>query len=426
MLPTFNLRLTPRHTLKVVLGLRTVAVPAQLLVTILAVHVFLVPLPIGQLLLGSGLLAVAGLATLWRLRRNWPVTELEVFLHLLVDIAVMTWLLYLAGGSSNPFVSAYLVPIALAVIALRPLYGLLITAVCIAAYTLMLWFYVPLPAAPHGAGDNFALHVFGMWVNFILSACLIAGLLWIMAENIRRRDRLIANAREEALRNEHVVALGSLAAGAAHELSTPLSTMSLVADELTTELKDNPRVHDDLAFLQDQIRQCKGTLSTLLASAGHRRVECSTPVTVDTFLEQTLDRWRLLRPDVSLQARLTQDETATLLPEEGLAQGLVNLLNNAADASLAANRSHVGLTACLNEDNLVIDIEDEGAGFAADNRELAGRLAFTTKTEGAGVGLLLTHTTLDRWGGTLDIQGRPNGGTLTRITLPLSRLNSNL
>lgn len=132
-----------------------------------------------------GMLALGALALWRRLGLAWPVTELEVSLHLLLDIGVLTWLLYFSGGS------------------------------------------VPMAGMAEG---GFELHVIGMWVSFILSACLIVGLLGLIADNIRRRDKLISRAREETLRNEHITILGSLAAGAAHELSTPLSTVALIAE----------------------------------------------------------------------------------------------------------------------------------------------------------------------------------------------------
>lgn len=424
MLQNFNLRLTPQRTLSVALGLRGVAILAQLAVLFLAVYAFHIPLSLEPILWGIGLLAAVWIVSVWRLRQGWPVTELEVGSQLLVDVVELTWLLYFAGGSSNPFVSAYLVPIALVAIALRPWQSLFITAVCIAAYTLLLKFYVPLPQVHHGLTGEFALHVFGMWVNFILSACLIAGLLWIMAENIRRRDQLINEAREETLRNEHVVALGALAAGAAHELSTPLSTVALVADELAVELENNAAVQDDLILLKQQIQQCKASLSTLLTRADHARVEASSSTPVDAFLRQTLGRWRLLRPEIRLTAVLTGDESAKLLFEQGLAQTLINLLNNAADASLAAGYAHVALQAHVHGTQLIIEIEDEGAGFDETTRAMAGRAIFSTKPGGAGLGLLLSNTTLSRWGGTLSLHSRLQGGTLTRITLPLLRLKA--
>ncbi|MEP5287187.1 MAG: ATP-binding protein [Alloalcanivorax venustensis] len=418
MLPSFNLRLTPQRTLKLVQWLRGSALLAQFAVLLLAVFAFNISLSIEPLLWAWGLLAAAWVLSAWRLRQGWAVTELEVGGQLLIDIAELTWVLYFAGGSSNPFVSAYLVPIALVAVALRPRYGFFITAICISAYTLLLEFYLPLPHAP----QEFALHVFGMWVSFILSACLIAGLVWGMAESIRRRDQLIGEAREATLRNEHVVALGALAAGAAHELSTPLSTVGLVADELAVELKDNARVKDDLLLLKHQIDQCRTSLSTLLASADHFRVEKGSAMTVDVFLKQTLDRWQLLRPEVNLTVSLTGDESAKLLSEPGLSQTLINLLNNAADASIAAGRSRVALQSWVDEAELVIEIEDEGTGLDEPARAMAGHAVFSTKPGGAGWGLILSNTTLSRWNGTLSLHNRFQGGTLSRVTIPLPRL----
>src|SRR5699024_12004468 len=109
--------------------------------------------------------------------------------------------------------------------------------VCSSDLTFLLWFHVPLPPLEHYLMSDFDLHVIGMWVNFVLSAALLAGLFALLADNIRRRDAMITQAREDRLRNEHVVALGALAASAAHELSTPLSTVDLLADELALGVK---------------------------------------------------------------------------------------------------------------------------------------------------------------------------------------------
>lgn len=420
MLPAFNLRLTPRHTLTTVLGLRAVAIVSQLAVLALAVRVLHLNLPLGALLGGIAFLSLAECATLWRLRRGWPVTELEIALQLLVDVAVLSWLLYFAGGSSNPFAPAYLVPVALAAIALRPALSIVIVGASIAAYTLLFRFHVPLPSSHH---EGFALHVFGMWVNFVLSALLIAGILWLLAENLRRRDRLIAEAREKALRNEHVVALGALAASAAHELSTPLSTAALLADEIAMELDDTARVRSDLALLKEQIRQCKASLSTLLAGAGRARMESSARVAVDAFLADTSERWRLLRPDVTLATEFVVNDLQ-LLPEQGLSQALINLLNNAADASAAAGKPRIALHARIESEHLIIEILDEGRGIDAAARELAGRAVMNSTSGGAGLGLLLSNATLARWDGELALHPRAEGGTLTRIRLPLARLGA--
>ena len=422
LFPAFNLRLTPADTLRAVLGLRAVAVFAQLAVTFMAIRLFQPPLPVTGLLAGSGLLAASALGIAWRLSRNWPVTELEVALHLLTDLLILTWLLFLTGGPSNAFVSAYLVPIALAAIALRPRYGLAIAGFGIAAYSGLFRFHVPLPPVKQGFASAFSLHVFGMWVNFILSTLLIVGILWIVAANLRRRDRKIARAREDTLRNEHVVALGALAAGAAHELSTPLSTVELVASELATELKHLPEAQENLALLKEQIGQCKTSLSTLLENAGHPRIEAGRPITISDLVEQMLDRWRLLRPEIALEQRMTGQLEQLIQPQPGLAQALFNLLNNAADAGIAAERPGVDLHIAADHRQLQLEILDRGDGLDNHARNLAGRAAFSTKPDGAGLGLLLSHTTLNRWQGQLSMHNRNGGGTLTRIVLPLAPL----
>src|SRR5690554_4570623 len=259
-----DLRLTPKHTLRAVLSLRGLAVMAQLAVLLAVVWALELVLPLPALLWGVAVLAATGLLLWWRLAQSWPVTELEVSLQLSVDILVLTWLLYHAGGSSNAFVSAFLVPIALAAISLRLAFSLLVTLLSISAYTFLLWFYVPLPPIEHHLVTDFDLHVIGMWVNFVLSAALLAGLFALLADNIRRRDAMITKAREDKLRNEHVVALGALAASAAHELSTPLSTVDLLADELARGVQGNAELEEDAALLKQQVQQCKTSLSTLL------------------------------------------------------------------------------------------------------------------------------------------------------------------
>lgn len=364
------------------------------------------------------LAAMCGL-TAWRIGRQWPVTELEVWLHLLIDVAVLTWLLYLAGGSSNPFVSAYLVPIALAAVVLRPVPAVSITALCLAAYTVLLKFHVPLPQVHHGARSDFALHDIGMWVNFVLSAGMITAVVIALASSIRRRDRLIAHAREDALRNEHIVALGTLAAGAAHELSTPLSTVGMLADELSEALTDRPELQADLALLKQQLTQCKTSLSTLLARAGHGRGESASRIEVDTFLEQIIDRWRLLRPEVTLEVHLAAMTGTSFSADPALGQSLINLLNNAADATLAAGRQTIALAADVQDGQLRLEIRDQGEGIDQSLLAKAGRAIFSTKPDGSGLGLLLSNATLERLGGQLSLHPAPTGGTTTRIIIPM-------
>lgn len=422
MTTNFNLRLTPAHTLKALLILRTIAVITQIAVLTISVWRLELSLPWPTLFGASALLAFSTLALFWRQWRLWPITELEITLHLALDIAVLTWLLYFAGGSNNAFVSAYLVPIALAALTLQLLYSVLITLVCVSAYSLLFMFHVPLLPMQHAHVSDFGLHVFGMWVNFIVSAGLIGGLLWLLAENIRRRDSLILEAREAELRNQHVVALAALAASAAHELSTPLSTIALLADELAHELADQPAFTADLTLLKLQVAQCKTSLATLLNTAQPPDEARSKPLILNTLLQDVLQRWQLLRPEVSLHWQCHYNSQLSILPGSELTQILFNLLNNAADASLAANQAQVALHVRTHSQTLILEVSDQGHGLDAQARLLAGRIIFSNKANGSGLGLLLTHTTLARWGGSLSLHQAPNGGTLARIALPLSTI----
>lgn len=420
MPPNQTLRLTPLGTLRALLALRVVAVLAQLAVLALAVERFHFPLPLPPMLAGVAVLALLAVGLGWRLRRPWPVTELEVWLHLLLDVALLAWLLYWAGGSSNPFASAFLVPIALAAAALRPGYSLGLTAVCLTLYTLLLRFHLPLPRVHHGPGSEFALHVLGMWLNFLLSAGLICGLVMVLALSLRRRDTLIARAREDALRGEHILAVGTLAAGAAHELSTPLATIDLLAAELAEAVADRPEVAADLALLRQQVGQCKASLSTLLAAAGQTRLDQARPVDASAWLAEILEPWQLLRPEIRLSRDLERSAGARLRPDSGLAQALIALLNNAADASRARGRAEVEAAAAVDDGRLRLELRDYGPGIAPEALARAGRAVFTSKTGGHGLGLLLSNASVERLGGQLSLHPAAGGGTRTRLLLPLA------
>lgn len=415
-----NLRLTPQATLKAVLGLRVLAILIQLAVLAMAVQFFQLSLPLPALLAGTGFLALSALGLGWRLPLAWPVTQLEVALQLLLDMGVLTWLLYFTGGAENGFISAYLVPIALAALTLQWGYSLALILLSIGAYSWLFTFHVPLASAHHSHVSDVDLHTLGMWVNFIVSASLIGGLLWLLAENIRRRDEQIRQYNETRLRNEYVVALGTLAASAAHELSTPLSTVALLADELALAVADNPQAHQDVALLKTQVQQCKDSLSTLLKAAYHPRFEQDSSVTLGELLDKILDSWCLLRPEIQLNSRFDCDLSQTLLAGPALAQVLFNLLNNAADASIAAGSAVIGFKIKQDAQQLMLEITDQGKGLDKQAELLAGRVTFSNKAQGSGLGLLLSHTSLSQWGASLSLHNQPGGGTLARIVLPLT------
>jgi two-component system sensor histidine kinase RegB len=370
------------------------------------------------------LLPAANLLARVRLRQTGHLHEAELFLHLLLDVAVLSALLYLSGGSTNPFVSLYLLPLVIAATTLPPRYAWSMAAVTASCYGLLFFFNLPLGDMHSAHGDTgFQLHLVGMWVNFVISAGFIAFFVVRMAQAIRLRDAELARQKEAAFRNERIVALGTLAAGAAHELGTPLSTMAVVLGEMTKERAAEPELARDIVTLRAQVDVCKQTITRIVAAAGQARAEGGCAQAVDEFVRDTVERWRLLRPAVSLRERLSGPAPApSILSEQTLRQAIVNLLNNAADAS----PDNVELDCSWGYDRLRLEIRDRGPGLSSDAETRAGRAFFSTKPagEGNGIGLLLAQATLERLGGRLHLEGRAGGGVCTLLELPLGGLVS--
>ncbi len=360
--------------------------------------------------------------------RPWR-SEAELFGHLLLDVAVLTSLLYLAGGSANPFVSLFLLPLTITVTALPGRYSWAMAVITVACYSLLMVFYVPLPHnAPHFTGD-FALHVLGMWFNFVLSVGLIAYFVMKMGNTLRERDRALAQARENALRDERLVALGTLAAGAAHELGTPLATMAVLAKEMQVDMEqacaDTPDMRGKLVILREQVMRCKSILSTMATSAGQVRAESGQRFALDDYLQNILQQWQTMRPAVMMQYHAHGAHPApSIVGDQTLSQAIMNILNNAADAS----PDHVMIDAQWSASELRMEICDRGAGLTPMTQARAGQMLFTTKapdkigTGGLGLGLFLAHATLGRFGGSVQLINRAGGGACTYVVLPLAQL----
>ena len=394
-------------------------IAAQCMTFALAHWVLNMQLPWTEMVAVTVMLAVLNLATWIRLRRKWPVSSIEFFAQLLVDVFALSALLYFSGGSTNPFISLYLLPLTIAAAALPWAYTWVMAAVTISCYTLMLFYYLPLPHDHEEHNSEFNLHVSGMWLAFVLSTMLIAWFVVKMGISIRERDKDLALAREQALRNEQIIALGTLAAGAAHELGTPLATMAVVTGELQDEYKENPEFQDNIRILRDQITQCKHTLTQLLADAGQARAEEGSGQAVDSFLRQVLDKWQLMRPSVQFTYRGSGVEPAPqILNTQLLSQSILNLLNNAADASL----KHIEIEVSWNYQELHLQILDYGDGLTGEAVQRAGQPFFTSKAsgQGFGIGLFLANANIERFGGRVRLTNRV-GGACTQVTLPLIR-----
>ena len=370
-------------------------------------------LPLLMLLaLSLSMCAVTGL----RLRGSWPVTELEFALHLAMDLFIHSGLLYYVGGSTNPFVAYYLVPLTIAAATLPWLYSIVLSGLALSGYTALMIWYRPLHLQGEQMGELLiTLHLFGMWLNFALSAAFITFFVSKMSQALREQEQLRAARREDNLRDQQLLAVATQAAGAAHELSTPLSTMSVLLGELRHGHLGEGELEEDLALLQEQVKLCKGTLQQLVRAAEANRHQAIAEQSAVQWLETSLDRWHLMRPEATYRYQIEGvGMVPNLMPPVDLSQALLNLLNNAADA--CPDNLLIGLN--WDEQWVVITIRDYGAGVPLEIAEQLGKPFFTTKGKGFGLGLFLSQVSVIRAGGTVKLYNQDGGGTLTELRLP--------
>jgi len=378
-------------------------------------------LPLEPVVMVLGLLVLLNFATWLRLRHARQIGDHELLAQLLVDMALLSMLFYHTGGYTNPFVWMYLLPLTIAAVALPWAYTWGMAGLAVGSYTLLMFAYVPLPLQHHHhGGSDFSLHLLGMWFGFVASAGIIAYFVARIGKNLRDHDHLMAEVRERALESERMLALGTLAAAAAHELGTPLATMAVLAKELETDCAKQPDQAKKLALMRQQIDRCKDILNSIAASAGQGRAESIQAQALDDFLDATITRWHETRPATRLDCTLAGDDPAPVIAiDRTLGQALVNLFDNAADAS----PEHVEIGGGWHGGELLLTIRDHGPGLSPQVATQAGTPFFSTKQDqGLGLGLYLARAIIERFGGTLELVNHPQGGGMASMRLPLDAL----
>ncbi len=417
-----NVHLHTSHlNMRRLLVLRGIAIGSWLITLLLVVFTLHIESEIWPLL--TTLTAWAGLSlwTWWHIKRTETIVDSRFFIQLILDVAILTILLYLSGGSTNPFTLMFLLPLVVAASVLSMRYIWSIALLTISAYSFLLFNYIPFIPLEHHMEGHFSVHIIGMWWGFVISAALIATFAAKMGHTLRERDHILAEAKEKALRDEQLVALGSLAAGAAHELGTPLGTIAILANELKHEYADNGALSEQLQILCSQVQRCKGTLSTLSASAGQLQAAAGKSQPLDEYISDTIQQWQKIRPGISLLINLKGEQPPPhLLAEQTLTQALINIFNNAADAS----PDNIEIMASWCRDHLQLTVCDRGPGIDDDTSARIGRSIFTTKEgdQGMGLGLFLAYSVIHRLGGEIQLTNRNGGGVSTAITLPLQKL----
>jgi two-component system, sensor histidine kinase RegB len=417
-IPTSVLGVSPgRATLRQLFYLRSFAIVAALVIMLVVTAVYGLALPVPELLIGVVAMVIYNLYTGYRLRLPQQVSEAEVFRQLVVDLQIVTYLLYLAGGDDNPFGSLFFVLLTIASAYLRWPYALLVTTVTLGDFGLLNIQHMQL-AMPDGGQVPEATINTGVDVSYVLTGSLIAFFVLRVAAAARSYAASLAAAREQQLSDRFVVGFGTLAAGAAHEMATPLSVIAVLVKELRLGRGD---VSEGLDTISRQVESCKQTLRYLSEAAGRSRAEYSDEVALDRFLDSVADRLRVWRPDARLQTHWDMAQPVPMVSgDPTLAQALLTLLNNAADAS----QNEVSMTARMTDDMLELEVLDRGPGIPREITDRLGQPFVTTKgpAKGMGMGLFLAKTSIERLGGTLEFSERVGGGTRVSVTLPIAAI----
>jgi two-component system sensor histidine kinase RegB len=401
--------------------LRWGAVIGQTAVILLAHEVAGLDVPLvalGALVGASVVINVFGAA--WE-RRGGDVHPAAVPVLMSVDVLLLTGLLYFTGGPSNPFSSLYVVHIALAAVVLRPLQTWLLVGLALGCMGALFFEHQPLEVPPtlwlfgeHG-------QVGGAWVSFLVGSVFIVYFVQRVTGALSRREMELMRARELTVRSEKLASLATLSAGAAHELSTPLSTIAVVAKELERLLvKESAPEHavEDARLIRKQVQRCRNILGQMAADAGDASGERARTVHADQLLElaqENLQGTERIHVDISREVASRQ----AFLPARAISQALRSLIKNALQASTGPVEIDVSMG--RKRRHWVIRIRDQGEGMPENVLSRAGDPFFTTKEPGAGMGLglFLARAVIERFGGQLELRSRQGTGTVARVVLPL-------
>ncbi|MEP7042192.1 MAG: ATP-binding protein [Dokdonella sp.] len=399
--------------------LRLCAVSGQALTVAVVACVFHMAIPLEPLALGVGALALFALFAFWRLRQAWPASLSEAFAHISVDVLVLAFLLYFSGGATNPFVSLLVMPIALAAAALPRRHVIAVALLAAVCYLLLIPWHIALPPAPQTRSGDFNLHVAGMAINFVVTAAVLAFFIARLARALRNREADVQHERERALRDEGILAIATQAAGTAHELNTPLSTIRTLLAELRRENEGNLALAADLDLLSGQAERCRDILRELVAVGSRQLAGTPLRLPLSEFVHDCENQFRLLRPEVALTTAMDEiAQTRVIEAAPNLRHALINLLNNAADASLAAGSAAIELGIVVGASMVEFFVRDHGA---SDGMAPGAGIAFkSSKRDGLGLGLALAHSTVERLGGELTAQPLADGGLLQRLRIPLA------
>jgi two-component system sensor histidine kinase RegB len=339
---------------------------------------------------------------------------------LVLDAIVLSVLIDLTGGAFNPFSTLFMVNIALAAALLPGTWAWVLSAVNLVSYGALFvheWLTSPHHHINISPTQDY-MRLYGVWLAFCFAAAFVVYFIRRVARALADREHELQLVRVRVDRRERLASLATLAAGAAHELGTPLATIAIVSKELRRTLSDaRPEVQSDLALIRDQVARCREILDRMARHSGENAGEPFTRLGLPEWAASGMDGLSDVSR-VTLEIAPGAEQAAVIGPPRALGDALRGLLKNAVQASPPG----VGVRLWMGADDgrVRVAVIDQGRGMPPEVLQRAGEPFFTTKVpgEGMGLGLFLTRTLVDQLGGEFTMASRPGVGTEARIELP--------
>ncbi|MCB0308468.1 MAG: HAMP domain-containing histidine kinase [Bdellovibrionales bacterium] len=402
--------------------LRWIAVAGQWITILFTEYWLKLNLPV-TLLIAIGLFSALSNLLIVTLSKIIPLDSLTKW-TLFLDVLLLTTLLYFSGGPMNPFSALYLVHIVLALIILSELWAWIISCTSLICFGSLFFHYHSIPKLHHH--HDMGVHLLGMWVALGVTSIIIVYFVRHILKSVTILEADLESNREQTRRRDKILSLGTFATGAAHELSTPLSTIALIAKELEIKLKnESSRIKADIQAIQKETSRCKTILFNLSAYSGQQQGEALTKITLEKLTQDIIAPYQsdlLADLPTNLLVHIPSDQKHLELttPLEAVRMCLRNIVQNALDVS-----DKVVINAKIDNGRVIFEVSDQGPGISDAIIEHLGEPFVTTKKseKGMGLGLYVTYAILDQIDGKLTYKTNSQGSVFT-IDIPVNFIQS--
>jgi two-component system sensor histidine kinase RegB len=411
--------LAPSLALPWIAKLRDGMLMGQVVLILLTHYLFHIALPIAWMSIPLAVTAASNLSL--RHFPNFFAARSALGLLLALDTVCLTALLALSGGAANPFSVLFLVEITLSAVVLSKAWTWTLGGLSILGFASLFWAHVRIPVFEgHHDSEGFSIHLVGMWIAFVVGALLITVFIGKVSEALRRQEQEALQFQQRLAHHERLASIATLAAGAAHELGTPLATIAVVARELElygNQLGDGASVADDARLIRSEVERCSEILRQMSGRGGEPAGEFPTPISLQEICTQVKDGLANGKADL-IDIRVAED-AKPVLPANATRQALLALVKNALESG--ANGNRVTLAAQSSGGKISFTVQDAGSGMTPETLRRISEPFFTTKGTGRGLGLgtFLVRLFAERLSGSLTFESEAGAGTTAFLELPV-------